>query len=64
MEAEGMAKFWKTKVRTKRPVIRVPQSEAKDWRWLSVGGGMAEGFGVLAGFGDFVILGLSAGDLW
>ena len=30
IEREGMAKFWKTNVSTKRPTTRGPQSDAMD----------------------------------
>ena len=30
MEAEGISKFWKTKVMTKRPTARTVQMEARD----------------------------------
>jgi hypothetical protein len=36
MEAEGISKFWKMKVMTKRPMARTVQMEAKDSSGVSV----------------------------
>jgi hypothetical protein len=36
MDAEGISKFWKMKVMTKRPMARTVQMEARDSRGVSV----------------------------
>src|SRR5271170_1164443 len=36
IEAEGISKFWKMKVMTKRPMARTVQMEARDSRGVSV----------------------------
>jgi hypothetical protein len=36
MDAEGISKFWKMKVMTKRPTARTEQMEASDSRGVSV----------------------------
>src|SRR5580698_10505568 len=36
MEAEGISKFWKIKVMTKRPIARTVHIEARDSRGVSV----------------------------
>jgi hypothetical protein len=36
MDAEGISKFWKMKVITKRPMARTVQMEASDSRGVSV----------------------------
>jgi hypothetical protein len=36
IEADGISKFWKMKVMTKRPIARTVQMEARDSRGVSV----------------------------